>query len=100
MYRILDRDGFLRFTNSLSGDPNHKFDFKVELNQWYDIQLEQTRLQEKVSGETDTSNLMSCFTDLLFYLCKRGGGWPLGEHRPLGLLGRDGVRWRRLLSSS
>ena len=40
--------GVLIFTNSVSGNKNHKINFNIELNSWYNITVEQKPKKEKV----------------------------------------------------
>ena len=44
----LNKNGKLRFSNSVSGNKKYQFIFNVALNKWYNIIVEQTRTDEKV----------------------------------------------------
>ena len=43
------KKGVLIFTNSVNGNKNHKINFNIELNSWYNITIEQKPKKEKVN---------------------------------------------------
>ena len=45
----LNKNGELRFTNSVSGNKKYQFIFNVDLNKWYNITIEQTKNDQKVT---------------------------------------------------
>ena len=45
----LNKNGDMRFINSVSGNANYKFTFNVDLNRWYTIIIEQKTKDGKVT---------------------------------------------------
>ena len=45
----VNKNGHLRFSNSVSGNEKYKFIFNVDLNKWYNITIEQRPSNEKVT---------------------------------------------------
>ena len=45
------KKGVLIITNSVNGNKNHKVNFNIELNSWYNITIEQKPKKEKVNSD-------------------------------------------------
>ena len=44
-----NRNGFLHFTNAVSGNKNYAFDMKIDLRKYYKIVIQQKTIYGKVS---------------------------------------------------
>ena len=70
----VNKNGHLRFSNSVSGNKKYKFLFNVDRNKWYNITIEQRPNNEKVTRNFFLSFMsMTEAVKIQYYLLGGGG---------------------------